>query len=475
MILNNKKIFILLVTTFGSIVATHHLPAHDSMHQQKAMPTMHEEDQKTAPSHEHHEHFTSSFTKAITAQLQTSNSLWLTILLVFLLGLLLSFTPCLYSMIPLTMGMLHAHSSSSFKKNFLLALSYTVGIATTFALLGLIAALTGQFFGSLFHHPLIILCIALFLGYLGLSMLGVVELYLPHSLMSRAQATPQGSLLSAFIFGAISGTVSSPCLSPGLLLLLTIVTALKSKLLGFILLFIFGIGLSMPLLLIGTFSGSILLLPQTGHWTVEIKRLFSFFLFGMSFYFLNTVFSERTVLGVISITLLCIALFYIHFSTKAPSLRWKIVNRSIALLVLLVALYCAYLVYTITPHNHAANHMKITWNSDYETALQLCKKENKKLFIEVGASFCSLCKAIDAKLFDNEHVQTELTNFITLKIDGGQQNTTSCCIVKDRFNVMGFPTVLVINPENETIMRQWGGELYEETHEQFITQLAQLK
>jgi len=268
-----------------------------------------------------------SWSDYVTALVSHTDSLLLRILLVLFLGILMSLTPCIYPMIPITMGILQSQGSRSIMRNFFLALAYTIGIATTFSLLGLIAVFTGQLFGSFLTHPLVIIPVVGLLGYLGFSMLGFYDMYTPKFLQLNHSNTKNGSLLSAFLFGAASGTVASPCLSPGLVLLLSIVATLGDKLLGFILLFSFGIGLSLPLLLIGTFSSSLALLPHAGTWMVEAKKLFGFMLLGMCFYFLKNIMSWSTLMWSISFFTIATGLFYLyHAQYMQPSTRRFINN-----------------------------------------------------------------------------------------------------------------------------------------------------
>src|SRR5579872_5316108 len=214
-----------------------------------------------------------SFSDRISSLVQNTDSLALRLLLVMLLGLLMSLTPCIYPMIPITAGILQSRGSTSVARNFGVALAYTMGIATTFACLGLLAAFTGQIFGCFLNSPIVILLIVAVLIYLAFSMFGFYDMYVPKALRGGNQSVQGGSIASAFAFGAVSGSVASPCLSPGLMLLLSIVTTLGSKWLGFLLLFSFGIGLSLPLLLVGTFSTSLNMLPRAGMWMLENKSV----------------------------------------------------------------------------------------------------------------------------------------------------------------------------------------------------------
>ena len=228
-----------------------------------------------------------SLSKYLQKALRTSESHIFRLFLVFFLGLLMSLTPCIYPMIPITAGILQAQGSSSIGRSFLLAFIYTLGTSTTFATFGLVAALTGHLFGQLLVNPIFMLIIISILVYLGLSMFGLYDMYVPKFMEQTNYHQKKGSLFSVFIFGAISGSIASPCLSPGLALLLSIVATLGNNVLGFLMLFIFGLGLSMPLLIVGTFSNSINMIPQNGPWMVEIKKLFGFMLLAMCVYLLS--------------------------------------------------------------------------------------------------------------------------------------------------------------------------------------------
>ena len=185
-------------------------------------------------------------TRSFLSSLFTSTgSKTIRMLVALLLGLLLSLTPCIYPMIPITIGVLQASGSSSGSRNFLLALFYTLGISLTFAILGFIASIGSCIFGELQGSPYIIMPLSALLIYLGLTMFDIVSLPIPQWLQPKS-TTRGGTFGAAFVFGALSGTVASPCLSPGLLLILNYVAnvgtaSVAAYLEGFLLLFIFGV------------------------------------------------------------------------------------------------------------------------------------------------------------------------------------------------------------------------------------------
>lgn len=397
-----------------------------------------------------------------------SDSLVTRLSIVLLIGILMSLTPCIYPMIPITAGILQAQGSTSLLMNFLLALSYTVGIATTFATLGLMAAFAGQAMGSLMTNPFFILPLVALLIYLALSMIGLYDMYTPSFLRPRQQAVSGGSFISAFIFGLISGIVASPCLSPGLICLLCIVTTLQSKFLGFLMLFVFGIGLSIPLLIIGTFSGSLNVLPRAGMWMVEIKKLFGYVMLGMCLYFLNYIVPPFWMALLIISFLIIVALIFFRYATQIHSRLWRLLYITFALACLggiVLFVFNAYQQYTYAAHNPS-----YAWHTDYQQAKEEARTQNKKLFVDIGAPFCSICKAIDATLFSNTLVQEALdTAAICVKIDGSDTKNQE---LLTQYHVLGFPTVLLLNPDDGTVIKKWGPELYGMEPQNFINELA---
>jgi len=209
------------------------------------------------------------------------------LLIAFAIGIAASFTPCIYPMIPITLGILQSQASTSVGRNFLLATSYVTGMATIYAVLGYFAATTTMILGQWLANPWIILLLILLFLYLAFSMFGFYEIYVPRFLRGGKTVKVKGSILYSFVFGAISGTAASPCLTPALALLLGFVAKKGSPIIGFFTLFSFALGLGMLLIIVGTFSNTITNLPRAGVWMNEIKKFFGFLLIGVSIYFLN--------------------------------------------------------------------------------------------------------------------------------------------------------------------------------------------
>jgi thiol:disulfide interchange protein DsbD len=401
---------------------------------------------------------------------KTTESLLVRIFLALLLGLLVSFTPCIYPMIPITIGILQAQKQSSVFNNFLVSLSYVMGIAVTFSCLGLLAAYTGQLFGTLVTNPIVIGIIVAIMIYLAGSMFGFYEMYIPRFMQSHRTMSRRGSLISAFIFGAISGTVASPCLSPGLLLLLTVVSTLGSSLAGFAMLFAFGVGLGLPLLIIGTFSGSLSMLPRAGMWMIEVKKVFGFLLLGVCFYFIAPLVSEPVLYAGLSAFLAIVGITYIYDTRNTHSFMGKLCKTGVGFAALiLTVLVAAKATKIFFMEKEKTQHGM--WINDYAQALDLAQQHNKKLFVCFSSPACSLCKKIDATMFQHPRVCESLESCVTVKLDGSDASDALCCKLQQEHKVMGFPTYLLLDQETGKLVKQWGGELYGSNHEEFIEDL----
>jgi thiol:disulfide interchange protein len=239
------------------------------------------------------------------------------IILAFLIGIFTSFTPCVYPMIPITLGILQTQATTSLSRNFFLSLSYVLGISTVYAILGYVAATSTIIFGQWLSNPWLVFAISLFFVYLAFSMFGYYEIKIPSFLTKRDSVKVKGSFLYSFIFGAISGTVASPCLTPAIAILLSFVARLGNPILGFLTLFFFSLGMGIILLVVGTFSASLNVLPKAGTWMVEVKKFFGFVLLAMCIYFFQPFLDGNAALKLYAILSLIAGAYYIIKAQKS--------------------------------------------------------------------------------------------------------------------------------------------------------------
>jgi len=205
---------------------------------------------------------------------------------VFVGGIVVSFTPCVYPVIPITISYIGAASAGSKGRSFLLSLFYVLGIALTYSILGGIAALTGRLFGEISTSPLVYFLIGNLCLILGLSMLGVFELPIPGFLKGQKTFSKGKGIMASFLVGAASGLIMGPCAAPPLLVILAYVATRQNLIFGMTLLFVFAFGMGLILIVLGTFAGLLTSLPKAGAWLERIKKVFGWILILVGEYFL---------------------------------------------------------------------------------------------------------------------------------------------------------------------------------------------
>jgi thiol:disulfide interchange protein DsbD len=207
--------------------------------------------------------------------------------LLFAAGLVTSLNPCIYPMIPITAGTLAGVNAQgrTRRRTIGLTLTYVSGLALFYAILGLIAGLTGSLFGTIGSSFWARLAIGNLLLIFALAMLEVIPIRLPARVATWAAGLGGGSYPAVFLLGATSGLVAAPCGAPAFAAVLTWVAATQSAVLGFIYLFVFSLGMTALLVVVGLFSGSLAALPRAGVWMVWIKRLAGVVLLLMAQYY----------------------------------------------------------------------------------------------------------------------------------------------------------------------------------------------
>jgi thiol:disulfide interchange protein DsbD len=207
-------------------------------------------------------------------------------LVAFFAGVLVSFTPCVYPLIPVSAGFVALNAGGSKLKGFLLSFVYVTGVAVTYSILGLIASFTGSIFGQISSYPATYIIVGVMILLFGFSMLDLFSINLP--VFVRRGAAGKHTFISVFVMGLVSGLVVSPCLTPVLGSILAYLATRKQVFYGSALLFIFAYGMGLILILAGTFSSLLTALPKSGKWMVFVKRVFAVVLFISGAYFIYT-------------------------------------------------------------------------------------------------------------------------------------------------------------------------------------------
>jgi len=205
-------------------------------------------------------------------------------LYVFLGGIALSFTPCVYPLLPVTAGYIGITAGGSKLKGFLFSLIYVTGLAIIYSALGIIAVLTGNMFGRISSHPLTFAVVGVVFIIFGLFMFKFFEVYLP-TIIKLPQIKKKG-FLSILVLGMISGLVASPCVAPALGAILAYLATSRNIFYGATLLLVFAYGMGFSLILVGVFSTVLLHLPKSGKWLILIEKVCGSVLIGVGIFFI---------------------------------------------------------------------------------------------------------------------------------------------------------------------------------------------
>jgi len=377
------------------------------------------------------------------------HGLVLAFIFIFLGGLALNLTPCVYPLIPITVSYFGGQADGKTGRTFVLTLFYVLGMSITYSILGTIAATTGGLFGSVLQNPWVILFIAAVLVGLSTSMFGLWEFRMPSFLQRRTGQAKQGRW-GAIMMGLTVGIVAAPCIGPFVLGLLTYVGEMGKPVMGFLMFFTLAWGMGTPFIVLGTVSGSISRLPQSGHWMVWVRKIFGFILLIMALYFARHILgSVVTGIGYALIALVAAIVLW-------PLDRTPQKGRGFAVLKAIVGIaWAAAAIVTALapggPFRAALEHEGIEWEEFSEARIAEAKAAGRPVMIDFSADWCIPCRELEHRTFNDEAVLEHAEGFVRIKMDLTTIDAEKRRIKRD-FGIRGVPTIIFIDSsgvENE--------------------------
>lgn len=362
--------------------------------------------------------------------------------LVFLGGLALNLTPCVFPIIPITVSYFGNQSGGSMSKTAFLAVIYLLGMAAMYSTLGLVAALTGSLFGSALQNPLVLAFVALVMVGLSLSMFGVYEIRVPAKLAGVAGTGRQG-VAGTFFMGLTVGIVAAPCIGPFVLGLLTFVGEMGRPVMGFLLFFTLACGLGLPYVFLAIASGNMSRLPKSGEWMEWVRKLFGVVLLGMAVYFLHPVLGDPLYYGTLG-GLLVVGGVILGFIVKLSSsvLFVTVLRRFVGVAA---PLYGLYLV--LTPGHIIARDSAhgIPWQPYDAAVLSEAAKDQRPVVIDFSADWCLPCKELDHRTFSQPEVIEAARAVLPLRADLTRSGSEEVKKLREQYKIRGVPTVVFID------------------------------
>ncbi|MBV1912959.1 MAG: protein-disulfide reductase DsbD [Cycloclasticus sp.] len=410
---------------------------------------------------------TTSANNTISEQDQIANSLfsntvWITCLTFLGFGVLLSFTPCVFPMIPILSGIIIGHGKDlTTRKAFYLSFSYVFASALTYAGFGILAGLFGSNLQATFQNPWILSFFSGLFVLLALSMFGLYQIQLPTTIQSKlsqlSQHQKHGSLWGSAIMGVLSTLIVGPCVAAPLAGVLIYIGQTGDAILGGFALFSLGIGMGIPLLIIGVSAGK--LLPKAGHWMEPIKYFFGVMLLAVAIWLVERILPASIILVLWS-GLLIVSAIYLKAVERLPENAngWHKLSKGIGAILLIygiilmvgaasggsnplkpLANFSTNQKHTV--QQHPLSFKKIKNSADLNSALQLAAQNKQFAMLDFYADWCVSCKEMEAFTFTDSSVQGALKNVMLLQADV-TQNDNEDRLLLNKFSLIGPPAIL---------------------------------
>lgn len=359
----------------------------------------------------------------------------------FAAGVGTSLTPCVYPLIGVTVGIFGAKKAKGRLRAFLLSMTYVLGMQVTFIAMGVLSALAGKALGSLLANPFVNLFLAAVFVAFALSYFGLYEIDLPQSLKTRFSQIGGQGYAPAFGMGLVGGIIAAPCTGPALGALATSVGTSQNILLGVLGFSAFGFGLGLLFLLVGTFSS--LALPKSGPWMDAVKSFLGIVILVLALYYAQNAITLLHIGSDASwvlwtgagLVVLGLALGAIHLSVYGASLGQKF-RKALGVLLTVAGAHMLVGWISYVPKS------LIFYQGGVDEAFALARAEEKPVFIDFGAEWCSACKELEANVFSHPEVIKESSRFVAVQVDCTRAGEGECGEMEKRYQVPGLPLVL---------------------------------
>ncbi len=405
-----------------------------------------------------------SETDHITNTLKNS-TLWIVIGTFFVFGLLLSFTPCVFPMIPILSSIIvgQGHHLTT-QRAFIMSLVYVLAMALTYTFAGILAGMFGQNLQATFQNPWIIGSFSVIFLLLALSMFGFYELQLPARLQSKlthySNQQKGGTLTGVAIMGFLSALIVGPCMAPPLAGALIYIGQTGDAFLGGMALFAMSMGMGLPLIIIGTSSAKFM--PKAGAWMEKVKAFFGVMLIGVAIWMLERILPVEITMINWAILFIVSAVYMGAFDTTHEKTGWFKLSKGLGIvlflygLIILIGLmggskdvYQPLKTFQGSANAGQVQSTKLNFTiiksiDDLEAELA----KGQPIMLDFYADWCISCKEMERLTFSDINVQNALAGITLLKADVTLNDDTDTALMQ-HFGIVGPPAILFLNTAGE--------------------------
>ncbi len=409
------------------------------------------------------------------ADMLMADNIFYTLLMFFGFGLLLSFTPCVFPMIPILSSIIVGQDNVNTRSAFFMSLTYVLAMASTYAIAGVFAGLVGESLQTALQTPAVAIVFALVFIALALSMFGFYNLQLPSSwqtsLSNLSNNQRGGTLIGVAIMGMLSALIVGPCVAAPLAGALIYIGQSQDALLGGLALFSMGLGMGVPLLLIGTSAGR--LLPKAGLWMDAVKAVFGVLLLATAIWLISWLLAPSVVLLLWAILLIVSAVFMGALEPVDAGAGWRKLWKGVGVLFLI---YGTVLIIgaasgarsvwqplapfsrTIVSTGSEASPMPVMHTEAKFKQVKglaglqqaLAEAEGKPVLLDFYADWCVSCKEMEHFTFTDPQVQQALSDFVLLQTDVTANDAEDKALYQ-HFGIFGPPAIMFYDGEGQEV------------------------
>ncbi|MEM7402883.1 MAG: cytochrome c biogenesis protein CcdA [Myxococcota bacterium] len=389
----------------------------------------------------------------------------------FIAGLLSAFSPCVYPLIPITLGVMQGVGvSGNAWRGLRLCLAYVAGMVLLFCVLGIVSASAGMLLGAALQHPWLLCAMAAFFFLMACSLLGAFELSLPIWLSQILSQVGGAGYWGAFLMGLVAGVLAAPCSGPVLAVILSLVAQQADRGVGIVLMSSYALGLGLPFLLLGTFSYAASKLPKSGPWMVCVKHVLAICILCVAIYYLQLgiplladeleMIALSNPLPIAAVALMMAAL--VVWNTTWRRARVALFVRVISATTLAVALWLAGIW---AQQLQQRSHTRLQWHTiaQQDAVLQraqqllaTAQQAKQPVIISFSARWCAACRMFERTTLSNSRVARALQHVMRIKVDLTLDHP-DLRRLKQRYDVHAVPTTLLLQPGSNHVLERVSG------------------